>query len=540
MALAIIRQSPEHGRAPTAAARSAPLSVTWFESEVVVATPKIRQKVGHSSQNDTFSVFVKTTEPEALPCPGIIVSSSDDASVMSQMYASKLDTPPNPLASTKESQMEVERPGLRKFRQTSNSNEQPHLLHKKRAKHETRSGPPSSSSRSYGEESTPVSVSESNTDSTVDSEIEYSSPGALDLIQARKLTNNEADTQIESSVERQYTMRQLARMALVSANGSRMTTSQILLWIAQTFSHLRIGQSGWEKSVRACLSRFEEFNGQEIAGAHGNKKLYGFSDTETRKRYETEYAGIFAASTSHSVPAQKAARENKKRSTGHLNVQRAVKSAPSQSFSMKKQANSSVTAKRHERHGSQVQSKQVNIDTSLGPLSTKELANLYVVTEQPVSNSLSDQTGNNTMFNPFERSVPWQPSGLLNLDHNVKRETTFQAAFADLQPSIETMAEAEKAQKIAEIKARPSRKKYFGSDYRLAHKRRHGLADIHDERHGAWKPQLTTDEQQRRDVNMDEEKVRNLREMFDLPDNMIPMNDGQTELAFRDGTLVSN
>jgi hypothetical protein len=26
--------------------------------------------------------------------------------------------------------------------------------------------------------------------------------------------------------------------------------------------------------------------------------------------------------------------------------------------------------------------------------------------------------------------------------------------------------------------------------------------------------------------------------VFALPDNMIPMNDGQTELAFRDGTKV--
>jgi hypothetical protein len=29
-----------------------------------------------------------------------------------------------------------------------------------------------------------------------------------------------------------------------------------------------------------------------------------------------------------------------------------------------------------------------------------------------------------------------------------------------------------------------------------------------------------------------------LKEVFSLPNNQIPMNDGQTELAFRDGTLV--
>jgi hypothetical protein len=104
------------------------------------------------------------------------------------------------------------------------------------------------------------------------------------------------------------------------------------------------------------------------------------------------------------------------------------------------------------------------------------------------------------------------------------------------------MTEEEKARKIAEIKARPSRKKYFGSDHRLAHKRRFGLEDVHDERDGAWKPRRpTTDElhQSAKGVDMDSEKAQTLRGLFGLPENVIPMNDGFTELAFRDGTLVN-
>jgi hypothetical protein len=107
------------------------------------------------------------------------------------------------------------------------------------------------------------------------------------------------------------------------------------------------------------------------------------------------------------------------------------------------------------------------------------------------------------------------------------------------------MTQAEKAQKIAQIKSRPSRKKYFGSDYRLAHKRRHDLADIHDESDGAWNPpRFAMKERHARidqdeDMDLDAEGTRSLREVFDLPNNVLPMNDGHTELAFRDGTLVS-
>jgi hypothetical protein len=528
-------QSPHHRKILAATTGSKAPAVPWFQSGVVATTPRIKQnKVGQLAQDETISV---PDMRKALPCPDNAVSSSDEANAISQMYASKSDTPKKLFASNNNVRIEVERSSQRKFRKVG-SDEQPHLSYKMGAEKGISPDPLRSSSRSHGAESTPILVSESSTDTTVESEIEHLSPGASDLTETRKFVDEVSDSRNDFSAQRQYTMRQLARLALVSANGSRMTTSQILLWIARTFSHLQVGEGGWEKSVKACLSRFDEFDGRRISGAHGNKKLYGFSDAQIRKRYETEYAGFLAASTSHSVPAQKAARGDKRRGSESLNPWRAVKSAPSRSFSLNRETRLSSPT---ERRG-HAQIKQASIDTTPVPLSQSARQQLDgTAAERHESNTPRETARSHTSFMPFERSVPRQPKGLLNLNHNIRRETTFQAAFtADPQPSIETMTEAEKAQKIAEITARPSRKKYFGSDHRLAHKRRHGLADIHDERHGAWKPpQPKTDRDVQDDVDMDEGKAGTLRELFDLPDNMIPMNDGRTELAFRDGTLVN-
>lgn len=147
-----------------------------------------------------------------------------------------------------------------------------------------------------------------------------------------------------------------------------------------------------------------------------------------------------------------------------------------------------------------------------------------------------------TFFNPFERREPRQrPFNLIDSDIGVVRYSRHEdVPLQPQQHSIETMTDAEKAKKIAEIKTRPSRKTYFGSDYRLAHKRRHGLQDIHDESDGAWKPPNSTNDDAEKDKNMEDgEEKRTLRQIFDLPDNMIPMNDGDYELAFRDGTLAN-
>lgn len=317
------------------------------------------------------------------------------------------------------------------------------------------------------------------------------------------------------SREKRYTNRELARLALVAANGNHMTAHEVVLWLSRTFPHLPAGGS-WEGCVRSVLLNFPEFHGIKKAGAHGKKKVYGFVNPEFRAQYTTEYSEYSVAShTSASLPTdmvtQSATIEEPvtKRSGVHLpQFGRARKSAPSQPMSAS------------------------SLRRSGAPDAIKH----------PQSRDIAKQAERtDKSFNPFERSNPRQPLRILATLGTEKFYSYHETLTRPLLPSIETMTEAEKANKIAEIKARPSRKKYFGSDYRLAHKRRHGLDDIHDERDGRWKACATEENRPvtDQDIDMSEDENQTLRTIFDLPDNMIPMNDGYTELAFRDGTKVS-
>jgi hypothetical protein len=145
-------------------------------------------------------------------------------------------------------------------------------------------------------------------------------------------------------------------------------------------------------------------------------------------------------------------------------------------------------------------------------------------------------------FNPLERSVPPRPS-TTHVDLGIKRVSNYQDIFDDNQHrSVETLTEEEIEQKVAQIKSRPSRKSHFGKDQKLAHKRRHNLADIHDESDGAWKPLAPKGDEhgtgKGENVPIEGKDARTLKEVFDLPTNAIPMNNGDSELSFRDGTLV--
>ncbi|EMD96568.1 hypothetical protein COCC4DRAFT_34333, partial [Bipolaris maydis ATCC 48331] len=72
----------------------------------------------------------------------------------------------------------------------------------------------------------------------------------------------------------------------------------------------------------------------------------------------------------------------------------------------------------------------------------------------------------------------------------MKRGTSFHHVYPrNTRPSIEMMTTEEKAMKVAEIQARPSRKALFDSGQRLAHVRRYKRLDIHDESDGAWNTQ---------------------------------------------------
>jgi hypothetical protein len=326
--------------------------------------------------------------------------------------------------------------------------------------------------------------------------------------------------------ETRYTYRQLARIALVAANGQRLTISQILLWAASTFPYLRPGQGSWEKSLRSALSNFPEFTSNRIAGAQRNKVLYGFASTDFRTQYEKEFSD-------YSMPSGSLATSVRDQSEVSKDIKTIKKAAP--------MGDDGASHSRKARKSAPSQLKSAS--TVYRPRSS-------VDAEHPRVRAKVQQAGSDGQdYMPFERPKSRQPPRALDFGLGVERTKSFFDTLKDCQPPcVETMTETEKALKIAEIKARPSRKKYFGSDHRLAHRRRYALEDIHDERDGAWKPPVrATDENQpdvdpniglhSEDENEDEDN-RTLRQVFALPDNMIPMNDGQTELAFRDGTKV--
>ncbi|KAH7094431.1 hypothetical protein FB567DRAFT_3271 [Paraphoma chrysanthemicola] len=315
---------------------------------------------------------------------------------------------------------------------------------------------------------------------------------------------------------RQYTVRQMAAIALVAANGSRLTTSEIITWLAQNLPHLCVGEGSWGRSVRQALSTFTDFYGEKIAGARTNKKRYGFASAEVQARYEKEYPAFRkqASFSTSSEPRLECA---------------ALDNVASQPLATHSGSSSEIRVAARRSASSACSTTPMSYRPEDFGTTTRAVVFLKGSEEQ--------ETGNDYMSRPFQRSQPRQPLKTLDIDFVIERKTNFHAALARIQQfDSMKMSETERAQKIAEIKARPSRKKYFGSDHRLAHKRRYNLEDIHDERNGAWRPHHFTKNQNLGILDME---TRTLEQVFSLPDIVIPMNDGQTELAFRDGTLVN-
>jgi hypothetical protein len=521
-------------------------SVPWFESGLVASVPKVKQKqVGQMSPQKTFIATKAAVESEAALRPGNALPTCQNTdgvpqmSVRKQVIADRLTEADQITSIKKTPNTDARRLPLEM--QSKQSSDGPH----RSAQSLT------SSSRKHHEELTHIPIPDWNIGSISKSGPEPPGSDVSDSTNENdsdQSSTADRDTtggalQGELQTQRDYTKRQLARIALVSANGSRMTSSQIVLWIARTFPQYQVGKGGWEKSVYACLSKFPEFDGRKIAEAFENKKLYGFSNASYRTQYEKEYSEFFEALTSRSAKVQPQQDIAEQRSQGVLQSRRAVKSAASHPFAVKREPEAIATP---DTHKSIIQPGEVepNATSKLGTRRMRKQA-AWSTAERQRSKITPKQVEDDESPMFIKRSVSPQPAQTLDPGLAVKKAATFKDAYAaGVEPSIDNMTEAEKAQKISEIKARPSRKKYFGSNHRLVHKLRHNLADIHDESDGAWKPQSTTNEPQPSlsrddDGDTNEEDSRTLRQVFDLPDNIIPMNDGYTELAFRDGTLVS-
>ncbi|KAG9190488.1 hypothetical protein G6011_08576 [Alternaria panax] len=362
--------------------------------------------------------------------------------------------------------------------------------------------------------------------------------------------------------------RDLARIALVCARGTALTALQVIDWLASRFSYLQKGQGSWEKTIKSVLSLLPEIHS---AKTPRQPVLYSFASAALRAENERRYQSYLPTVSvpgpqGGSSKARKSVRKQSEADTvrQHEDLQSAPPTHAKRTVTKAiKSAQSRRNVPAHESlpplavleqalsHNpvSAPVTEPAEIDTSAA------IPDGEKISSNPPSPSVSGSTfqgadpsrtkvisGVDRIVNPFERASASRknitPSGGLEN----KRETSLRSVYPRaVAPTIETMTPEEKAAKITEIKKRPKRKQFFGSVYRLAHVRRYGRLDIHDESDGAWKPDSTTERSiAERDVAMNnQEKNRSLLEVFNLPSNAIPMNDGK-ELAFRDGTLVTD
>lgn len=313
-------------------------------------------------------------------------------------------------------------------------------------------------------------------------------------------------TSIPQSGKR-YTNRELARIALLAAGGSSLNSRQVIDWVSQEFSYLQRGEGAWEGSIKSALSGKPEFRADKGHGPQQSKTLYGFVDESARARYETEYAKYCTtprASNSHHSGA--------------------------------------LASRDASAHISEKDAQLRPVKAIISAL-TKSAYPPPAPTPNSGFVSFTPERHDDASFMPFERKVQHTSKCLLAYDNDTKRETSSQMSSFHVHPIIDSMTAEEKSELRSRIQARPSRKTFFGSDNRLGHVRRYERQDIHDEREGAWKPRFLKSKhdgvhQDTDSVMLDGETSMTLQKLFDLPENAVPMNDGQTELAFRDGTLV--
>ncbi|KAI4640178.1 uncharacterized protein J4E78_010763 [Alternaria triticimaculans] len=316
---------------------------------------------------------------------------------------------------------------------------------------------------------------------------------------------------------KRHTNRDLARIALVCAQGTGMTALEIIDWLALRFSYLKKGQGAWEKSLKSVLSHQPEFYGVKPSGRPYERVVYNFTSTANRAKYEEEYheylplPPVLGPQDGHGnamkITLQRAVADNVMQNEGIQDEQptqikrrttRAIKSAPSR--------RNAIT------HDSLPTPMMEEVSTDVEP-----------------------------GYNPFERATVSRLTRAPVDDLEAQRGTDFRSAYSpNIAPSIETMTSEEKAAKIEEIKARPSRKQFFGANWRLAHVRKYGREDIHDESDGAWKSHHTAERSTagRDSAPNDRDENQSLLQVFNLPTNTRPFSDGN-ELVFRNVTLVN-
>ncbi|KAI4936764.1 uncharacterized protein J4E92_001489 [Alternaria infectoria] len=317
---------------------------------------------------------------------------------------------------------------------------------------------------------------------------------------------------------KRHTNRDLARIALVCAQGTGMTALEIIDWLALRFSYLNKGQGAWEKSLKSVLSHQPEFYGVKPSGRPYERVVYNFTSTANRAKYEEEYHEYLPLAP---VPGPQDGHGKARKST----LQRAA---------------SDNVVQHEEIQDEQPTQPKRRITRAIKSAPSRRNAITHDYLPPPLMKEVT--TDAEPGFNPFERATVSRPTRAPSDDLEAQRGTDFRSAYSpNTVPSIETMTSEEKAAKIEEIKARPSRKQFFGANWRLAHVRKYGREDIHDESEGAWKPHHTTERStaDRNSALNDRDENQSLLQVFNLPTNTRPFSDGN-ELVFRNTTLVSH
>ncbi|KAI4681828.1 uncharacterized protein J4E84_007424 [Alternaria hordeiaustralica] len=317
---------------------------------------------------------------------------------------------------------------------------------------------------------------------------------------------------------KRHTNRDLARIALVCAKGTGMTALEIIDWLALSFSYLNKGQGAWEKSLKSVLSHQPEFYGVKPSGRPNERVVYNFTSTANRAKYEEEYREYLPLA---SVPGPQDGHGKARESISQLAV--------------------ADSAMQHEGIQDE-QPTQIKRRTTRAIKSAPSRRNAIAHDSLPTPLMEGVTIDAEPGFNPFERATVSRPTRAPVDDLEAQRGTDFRSAYSpNIAPSIETMTSEEKAAKIEEIKARPSRKQFFGANWRLAHVRRYGREDVHDESDGAWKSHHTTERPMadRNAAPNDRDENQSLLQVFNLPTNTRPFSDGN-ELVFRNVTLVSH
>jgi len=472
----------------------------WFQSNLVTSKPKVKQKVSDFVKPKKFSIGLTQNLLESNKCD----ENDQDVDLLEQMPIRK-DNSSNDFAS----------PTLDAAAQVTKT----HSVKKKKILAAPQADIAPLSTRTQGSPSIDDNLRHISNPARTEWPI---ASIERDLVITSKTSNGSLGTRtwlerdamhLKTLSDKRYTTRELAVIALSAADDSGLTAQEIIDWVAQTFTYLEKGTGSWEKTIRSKISVIPELRRKRVPGASHNMKKYLFVDAATRAHYRAEFAQYCKVTT--------------------MPISRAIEfsAPPSNSWTCSK-SGGVLSSSRLKKSVLPIMGHPPGILTPESAACSPPQHPTAVSSEKLIMRSM-----------PFERVVERIPKANLSYMENAERETSYKAFLMSQRNSnIEPMTEDAKVRRLADIKARPSRKGFFGSENRLSHIRGYGREDIHDEREGAWKRRRVghgaNSTIKGGDGSLLDGGATTLREVFDLPENAIPMNDGQAELAFRDGTRV--